>query len=170
MTHGHSLVKVTHGLEVVLVGLRGHHRGIRSPHPAHRETGRDVIQEIPLQALVEVVVVVVRGQGGGVGDRHRRGVGGAGDTTHGMVSHVRLERVTLAVRDNVSSRQSFRACQWTLIKATEYIALKLQARVRILKSVGNSVNSGLKNISRTGRTLFKAQVIKINMKVAALLK
>lgn len=170
MTNAHSLVKVTHGLEVVLVGLSGHHRGIRSPHPAHRETGRDVIQEIPLQTLVEVVVVVVRGQGGGVGDGHRRGVGGAGDTTHGMVSHVRLERVTLAVRDNVSSRQSFRACQWTLIKATEYIALKLQARVRILKSVGNSVNSGLKNISGTGRTLFKAQVIKINMEVAALLK
>lgn len=109
MTHGHSLVEVTHGLEVVLV--RGNHRGIWSPHPAHRETGRDVIQEIPLQALVEVVVVVVRGQGGGVGDRHRRGVGGAGDTTHGMVSHVWLEMVTLAVRDYVSSRQSFRACQ-----------------------------------------------------------
>lgn len=57
-----------------------------------------------------------------------------------MVSHVWFERVTLAVRDNaVSSCQSLCPCQQALIKASEYIALQLQARVRILESVGNSV-------------------------------
>lgn len=57
-----------------------------------------------------------------------------------MVSHVWFERVALAVRDNaVSSRQSLCPRQQALIKASEYIALELQARVRILESVGNSV-------------------------------
>lgn len=89
-----------------------------------------MVQKVPgLQALSEVVVVVVVGEGGGdVGDGHGGGGrgGGAGDTTHGMVSHVWFERVTLAVRDNaVSSRQSLCACQQALIKASEYIALEL---------------------------------------------
>ena len=68
---------------------------------------------------------------GRVGYGHGGGGGGTWDTAHGMVGHVRLEMVTFAVRDNVSSRQSFRAGQQTLIKATEYIALELQARMRM---------------------------------------
>lgn len=87
-----------------------------------------MIQQIPLQSLVKVVV---RCQVGRMGYGHGRGGGCTWDTTHGMVGHVRLERVTFAVRDNVSSRQSFRAGQQTLIKATEYIALELQARMRM---------------------------------------
>ena len=54
---------------------------------------------------------MVRSEGRRVGDWHRGGRGGARDTAHGMVSNVWLERVALAVRDNVSSRQSFRARQ-----------------------------------------------------------
>lgn len=65
-----------------------------------------------------------------------------------MVGDVRLERVTFAVRHDVSRHQSFSAGQQTLIKAAEYIALELQARARIWKSVGNCVNSGLKNIPK----------------------
>ena len=150
---GHRLVQLPHGLQVVVrvlvvVRRRGHPGRLRSAHPGHGQAGGEVVQEVPgLQSLPEVVVVVVMvgGDGGGdVGDGHggggRGGGWGAGDTAHGMVSHVWFERVTLAVRDNaVSSRQSLRPCQQALIKASEYIALQLQARVRILESVGNSV-------------------------------
>lgn len=104
-----------------------------------------MIQQVPLQRLVEVVVRCQVGRVG-MGYGHGGGGGRAGDTGHGMVGDVRLEWVAFAVRHNVSSRQSFCAGQQTLIKAAEYIALKLQARMRMEMSVGNTVNSGFKNI------------------------
>lgn len=77
-----------------------------------------------------------------------------------MVGDVRLEWVILGVRRDVSRRQSFSAGQETLIKAAEYIALELETRARMWKSVGNCVNSRIKEHSH---------VRNINMKAAALL-
>lgn len=84
---------------------------------------------------------------------------------------VGLERMALAVGDDIHRRQSFGACQQALIKASKYITPQLQARRRTARSVGNTVNSGLKHIfKQTEMPLLKAQVIKINTETEALLE
>lgn len=77
-----------------------------------------------------MMVVVVAGQGGWVRDRHRGGGGrrrGAGESVHGVVGGVRLERVRLALRHgNVHGRQSLGPRQQGLIQAGEDVALQLR--------------------------------------------
>lgn len=156
------------------VDWRGHNRAVLGPSKQRR---REVIQEVPVQALVRhsmvvVVVMMVNWGRDGHGGRRSRG---AGDAAHGMVGGVWLERVALAVGDQIHSRQGFSPGQQTLIKASKYIALELQARTRRAKSMGNTVKSGFKknislaplpapSLSKAERFLLKAQVIKINMK------
>ena len=98
-------------------------------------------------------VMRVRGERGRVGDGHGGRSGRAGHAAHGMVGGVGLERMVLAVGDDIHRRQSFGACQQALIKASKYITLQLQARRRTARSVGNTVNSGLKHIFRQPRCL-----------------
>lgn len=76
---GHCLVQLPHGLQMVVrvlvVRRRGHPRRLRCAHPGHGQAGGEVVQEVPgLQGLSEVVVVMVRGDGGGdVGNGHGGG-------------------------------------------------------------------------------------------------